>query len=112
MAPNTTFVPFFNIPAATITVTSRLAERNQSPWVLSRCTKHGDIQTRTWTFRVGPVLENFAQGDVQEDATRLNAQLEESLRQVPDQYLWMHYDASKRDPAGGGLVLLQGLGIQ
>jgi KDO2-lipid IV(A) lauroyltransferase len=93
---HSTFVPFFNIPAATITMTSRLAERNQSPVLMLHQTR--DIPTRTWTFRIGPVLDDFAQGDVQKDATRLNAELEESLRQVPDQYLWMHRRFKTRPP--------------
>lgn len=93
---HSTFVPFFNIPTATITMTSRLAERNQSPVLMLHQTR--DIPTRTWTFRLGPVLEGFAQGDVQKDATRLNAELEESLRQVPDQYLWMHRRFKTRPP--------------
>ncbi len=93
---HSSFVPFFGIPAATITVTSRLAERNQSPVLMLHQIR--DIPTRTWILRFGPVLENFAEGDVIEDATRLNTELEKSLRQYPDQYLWMHRRFKTRPP--------------
>jgi len=90
------FAPFFGIPAATITVTSRLAQRNQSPVLMLHQIR--DMQQRTWTLRFSPVLENFAQEDAEIGAARLNALLEESLREVPDQYLWMHRRFKTRPP--------------
>ena len=90
------FAPFFGIPTATITVTSRLAQRNESPVLMLHQIR--DMQQRTWTLRFSPVLENFAQEDAQIGATRLNALLEESLREVPDQYLWMHRRFKTRPP--------------
>lgn len=82
------FAPFFGIPTATITASSRLAQRNQSPVLMLHQIR--DIENRTWTLRLSPVLEGFAQGDEVADAARLNQLLEDSLRQVPDQYLWVH----------------------
>ena len=82
------FAPFFDIRTATITVSSRLAQRNDSPVLMLHQLR--DIDRRTWTLRFGPVLDDFAQGDLQADATQLNQLLETSLRQTPDQYLWMH----------------------
>ena len=82
------FAPFFGIATATITVSSRLAERNDSPVLMLHQLR--DIRRRTWTLRFSPVLTNFAQGDLESDATALNQMLESSLRQVPEQYLWMH----------------------
>ena len=82
------FAPFFGLATATITVSSRLAQRNNSPVLMLHQLR--DIDSRTWTLRFSPVLDDFARGDLQADATRLNQLLETSLRQVPDQYLWMH----------------------
>ena len=65
-----------------------MAQRNNSPVLMLHQLR--DIDSRTWTLRFSPVLDDFAQGDLQADATRLNQLLETSLRQVPDQYLWMH----------------------
>ena len=82
------FAPFFGISTATITASSRLAKRNQSPVLMLHQTR--DIENHTWTLRFSPILKNFAQGDDIADARQLNQLLEESLRQVPDQYLWVH----------------------
>ena len=82
------FAPFFGISTATITASSRLAQRNQSPVLMLHQIR--DLENRTWTLRFSPVLEGFAQGDEVAGATRLNQLLEDSLREVPDQYLWVH----------------------
>ena len=82
------FAPFFGISTATITASSRLAQRNQSSVLMLHQLR--DIENRTWTLRFSPVLEDFALGDEVADATRLNQLLEVSLREVPDQYLWVH----------------------
>lgn len=90
------FAPFFGLATATITVTSRLADRNQSPVLMLHQLRN--LSDQSWTLRFSPVLENFAQGDLEADATRLNQILEDSLRQVPDQYLWMHRRFKTRPP--------------
>ncbi|NCF43542.1 MAG: LpxL/LpxP family Kdo(2)-lipid IV(A) lauroyl/palmitoleoyl acyltransferase [Proteobacteria bacterium] len=82
------FAAFFNIPTATITVSSRLAERNQSPTLMLHQLR--DIENQTWTLRFSPILEGFGLGDNESDAARLNEMLEQSVRDVPDQYLWVH----------------------
>ena len=93
------FAPFFGISTATITASSRLAQRNQSPVLMLHQIR--DLKNRTWTLRFSPVLEDFAQGDEVSDATRLNQLLEDSLREVPDQYLWVHRRFKTR-PIGEG----------
>ena len=82
------FAAFFNIPTATITVSSRLAERNQSPTLMLHQLR--DIENQTWTLRFSPVLAGFGLGDQESDAAQLNRILEQSVREVPDQYLWVH----------------------
>jgi KDO2-lipid IV(A) lauroyltransferase len=37
-----------------------------------------------------PALENFPSGDDAADARRINALLEEAIRQCPEQYFWVH----------------------
>src|SRR5690606_9613681 len=37
-----------------------------------------------------PPLDDFPSGNDLEDATRINAILEQEIRKAPDQYLWMH----------------------
>ena len=99
------FAPFFGIATATITVSSRLATSNASPVLMLHQTR--DITHRKWCLRFSPVLEHFAEGDVLADATQLNRILEASLREVPEQYLWMHRRFKTR-PEGEDSFYLKG----
>jgi KDO2-lipid IV(A) lauroyltransferase len=47
-----------------------------------------------------PPLENFPGGDDLEDATRINAFIEQEIRKAPDQYLWMHRRFKTRPDRG------------
>ena len=81
------FAPFFGMPAATIVATSRFARLNQSPVLILR-----QIRTKTpgWILEFFPIIEDFPSDDDVADATRLNALLEDIIRQEPTQYLWLH----------------------
>lgn len=91
------FAPFFGIDTATITVSSRLASKNQSAVLMLH--QFRDLERKTWTLKFTPMLENFPSGDDLADATRLNAMLEAEVQSVPAQYLWMHRRFKTR-PAG------------
>ena len=82
------FAPFFGIEAATITATSRLARLNNSPVLIVRQSR--DPMGGRWKVEFSPVLDGFPSGDDVADATRMNAILEEIIRQTPSQYLWLH----------------------
>lgn len=82
------FAPFFNIPTGTITATSRIAERSQCKVVPFSHFRRDDGPGYDIYFH--PALENFPSGDDLEDATRINAVIEQEIRKAPDQYLWMH----------------------
>lgn len=82
------FAPFFDVPAATINATSRLARFNDSPVLL--LSQHRDRDGVGWQLHFTPVLEGFPSGDDVADATRLNALLEDEIRKDPAQYLWVH----------------------
>lgn len=82
------FVDFFNIPAATITATSRLAGLNHSPVVpffQQRLADHSG-----YLLRIYPPLENFPSDDEVTDTRRINQLLEEEIMKMPEQYLWTH----------------------
>ena len=81
-------VNFFGIPAATTTATSRLA-RISGAAVL---TYFPERLPGTAGYRVviGPALDNFPGSDPICDAERFNRLLEEQIRRVPEQYLWVH----------------------
>jgi KDO2-lipid IV(A) lauroyltransferase len=44
----------------------------------------------SFIIRLQPALENFPCGDDLEDASRINRIIEEQVRRVPEQYLWVH----------------------
>ncbi|MDN5849444.1 MAG: LpxL/LpxP family Kdo(2)-lipid IV(A) lauroyl/palmitoleoyl acyltransferase [Nitrococcus sp.] len=82
------FAPFFGIPAATITVTSRLARLTGATVIPTYGTARRSATG--YTIRLHPPLRNFPSGDEVLDATRLNAVLEAEVRCHPEQYYWVH----------------------
>jgi KDO2-lipid IV(A) lauroyltransferase len=96
-AKHSVFAPFFGVPAATITATSRFARLNGSPVVLM--TTHRDIRAHRWRIEFHPALSGFPTGDDVADATTINALLEAHIRRQPEQYLWVHKRFKTR-PAG------------
>ena len=85
---NAVFAPFFDIPAATLTSTSRIAKMTDAavvPFFVRRLENGSGYQ-----LTLLPALDNFPSGDNQTDATRTNALIETEVRKAPSQYLWMH----------------------
>ncbi|MDS4039956.1 MAG: LpxL/LpxP family Kdo(2)-lipid IV(A) lauroyl/palmitoleoyl acyltransferase [Candidatus Competibacter sp.] len=85
---NSVFVPFFGIPACTITATSRLAALSGAavvPYFPRRL-----AGTAGYEVVILPALEHFPGGDVTADTCRINELLEHYVRRAPDQYLWVH----------------------
>lgn len=89
------FAPFFGVPAATLTTTSRLAKLTGALVIPYWPTRLPDGRYR---IRILPALDNFP-SDPAQDAIRLNALLEEWIKQTPEQYLWVHRRFKTR-PAG------------
>ncbi|NNJ94395.1 MAG: LpxL/LpxP family Kdo(2)-lipid IV(A) lauroyl/palmitoleoyl acyltransferase [Halobacteria archaeon] len=82
------FVPFFGIPAATLTVTSKLAKMANSPVVPFLQTRLPGAQGYVLTLY--PAFEDFPGESAEEDTRRINAFLEARIREQPEQYLWAH----------------------
>jgi Kdo2-lipid IVA lauroyltransferase/acyltransferase len=82
------FAPFFGLPAATITATTRFAAINNSPVVMIR--HHRLTNKQRYVLEFMPVTPPFPSGDDVADATRINQMLETAIRMDPAQYLWMH----------------------
>lgn len=86
-AEHSVFVDFFNVPAATITATSRLASLNNSPVVPF---SHQRINNQEYILHFYPPLEDFPSDDVTHDTQRINHVIEQEILKMPDQYLWSH----------------------
>jgi KDO2-lipid IV(A) lauroyltransferase len=83
-----TSADFFGIRCTTNTATSRMARMTDAsvvPFLSQRLPG-----TRGYLVKLLPPLENFPSDDVQADTQRVNDLIESWIRQVPDQYLWVH----------------------
>jgi len=89
------FVPFFGVPAATLTATPDLARRGRA--VVLPCWLHRDADGR-YQLRIEPPWQGWPSGDAVADAARYMHELEQVVRQHPEQYLWVHRRFKTRPP--------------
>jgi KDO2-lipid IV(A) lauroyltransferase len=81
------FVPFFGVPAATITATHHLARLSGAAVIPFFHRRHAD---GSYAIRLEAPLEAFPSADVVADTARVNACVERMVREAPPQYLWIH----------------------
>lgn len=82
------FAPFMGVPAATLTLTSRIVKASQAsvlPYYSERLPNN-----KGYLLRIGAALEHFPSGDDVVDATQNNQAIEVQVRRTPEQYLWGH----------------------
>ena len=82
------FANFFDIPAATNTVISRLAHISGAaivPIFIKRLNHHQGYQVI-----LQPALAHFPSEDRAQDALRINQLIEAQTVKAPEQYLWVH----------------------
>lgn len=89
------FVPFFGVPAATLTAAPDLARRGNA--VVLPFWFHRDAGGR-YQLRVEPTWSGWPSGDPVQDAARYMAELEAVVRRHPEQYLWIHRRFKTRPP--------------
>ncbi|MCF6776131.1 LpxL/LpxP family Kdo(2)-lipid IV(A) lauroyl/palmitoleoyl acyltransferase [Thiotrichales bacterium 19X7-9] len=82
------FVPFFNIPTATLIATSWLVKKSHAVMAMGHFRRKEDYSG--YIGVLDEYDEHFASGDDYQDALRYNQHLEKVIRQYPDQYLWQH----------------------
>ena len=81
-------VPLFGIPAATNTLTSRLARMTGAavvPYFFERLP-----DARGYRAVIHPAFESFPSDCPIADTERFNHLIEAQVRRVPEQYLWIH----------------------
>ena len=81
------FAPFFNVPAASLTTPAWIARETGAAVVqISQFREKNGVYSVYFT----PILEGYPSDDEVENATRINAGLEDGIRIHPEQYLWLH----------------------
>lgn len=91
------FVPFFNIPASTVTATSRFAEMTGCAVIQVKYHRREDNTGIDIIFQ--PPLTDFPTADSYQDALRINLLLADNISEHPEQYLWQ-YKRFKTRPEG------------
>ncbi len=85
---NSVFVNLFGVPAATITTTSRLAKLGNA--VVVPMTQKRLDDGSGYRVTIHPPVQGFPAKSDQEDAQLLIEIVECSIKEAPDQYMWMH----------------------
>jgi KDO2-lipid IV(A) lauroyltransferase len=90
------FVPFFGVPAATIPGVSRLARLTGAKVLpcLARMRPGG----AGYVLDIRPAWTDFPGADVETDTHRMNACIEGWVREMPEQYYWVHKRFKTRPP--------------
>ena len=95
-ARDAVFVPFFGISAATVTALPRMARLTNAKIIPLVITQHPG--GRGYVARFYPAWANYPTTDVKGDTRRMNAFIEERVRDMPAQYLWTHRRFKTRPP--------------
>lgn len=90
------FVPFFGVPAATITGLARIAQLTGAN--VHDCITEMLPNGRGYVTRIGPAWEGYPSGDIEADTRRMNAAIEAWVDKMPAQYYWVHKRFKTRPP--------------
>ena len=89
------FVPFFGVPAATLTATPALVQRAGAVLLPFWYRREDDGR---YVIRIEPTWDGWPSGDPVQDAARYMQELETVVRECPGQYLWAHRRFKTRPP--------------
>lgn len=98
---NAVFVPFFGVPAATVSALPRLAKLTNAQVIPVTTTQLPG--GRGYRVRFYPPWDNYPSGDLEADVARMNSFIEERVRETPEQYLWLHRRFKTRPPGEASL---------
>jgi len=82
------FVPFFGVPAATLTTVPRLAKMTGAKIV--PCISRVLPDAAGYEVRFFPAWDNYPTDDIVADTRRVNEFIERHAREMPEQYFWLH----------------------
>ncbi|MBM3357253.1 MAG: lipid A biosynthesis acyltransferase [Betaproteobacteria bacterium] len=90
------FLPFFGVPAATVTGLSRIARLADAVVVPAVTRQLPGADGYVLTFY--PAWRDFPSEDLERDTRRMNAFIEERVLEMPEQYFWLHKRFKTRPP--------------
>jgi KDO2-lipid IV(A) lauroyltransferase len=90
------FVPFFGVPASTLTALPRLAATTGAKVIPVIATFLPNY--KGWRVVFYPKWENYPGEDMIEATRRMNAFIEERVREAPAEYFWTHKRFKTRPP--------------
>ena len=98
-AKDAVFVPFFGVPAATITGVTRLARLSRARIVpcVARMTGDG------YDITLMPPWDDYPGESLEADTCRMNNFIEAEVMKMPAQYLWSHKRFKTRPPGEKGV---------
>lgn len=95
-AKDAQFIPFFGIPAATLTATARIAAATGAQIIPVIATFLPDFQG--WRVTYYAPWENYPGPDITAATLRMNQFIEERTREHPAEYFWTHKRFKTRPP--------------
>lgn len=87
-ATSKVMAPFFHIPAPTSVNAARIAQKTGAAVLPLLWLREADLAG--YRIEIGTPLGNFPSSDASTDASRINAMIEQQVRQAPEQYYWIH----------------------
>ena len=88
------FSTFFGVKTATITTLPRLAQLTGAAVIPVVTRQVGD----GYVVRFYPEWKDYPTGDLEADVRRMNAFIEDRVREMPEQYFWAHKRFKTRPP--------------
>ena len=88
------FSTFFGVKTATITTLPRLAQLTDAAVIPVVTQQVGD----GYVVRFYPEWKDYPTGDIDADVRRMNAFIEDRVREMPEQYFWAHKRFKTRPP--------------
>lgn len=90
------FVPFFGVPAATLLAPGKLAR--SLDLIVATIVAETLPGGQGWRIRFSDAWTDWPTDDPVADAARLNRYVEQEIRRMPAQYLWVHKRFKTRPP--------------
>ncbi|MFN3234969.1 MAG: lipid A biosynthesis lauroyl acyltransferase [Gammaproteobacteria bacterium] len=82
------FVPFFGVSTASVTTTPGLVKLGKA--LLVSVTLYRRDDGKGYVVQFSKPIENYPAGEIQNDVSLINQELEKAIRFKPEQYLWQY----------------------